>query len=90
MSVSFQFEFFSHIGNIFSPDGSYFVYTRLEPVGVVGAITPWNFPLAMVACKIAPALTCGNTVILKPAEQTPLTALYLASLFKEVMSLCHY
>ena len=44
----------------------------------------WNFPLAMMAWKIAPALACGNTVVLKPAEQTPLTALYLASLVKEV------
>ncbi|XP_031574994.1 retinal dehydrogenase 1-like [Actinia tenebrosa] len=70
-------------GKTIPADGSYFVYTRLEPVGVVGAITPWNFPLGMVACKIAPALTCGNTIVLKPAEQTPLTALYLASLFKE-------
>ena len=60
------------------------MYTRHEPVGVVGAITPWNFPLLMSTLKLAPALACGNVVILKPAEQTPLTALYLGSLFKEV------
>jgi len=53
-------------------------------VGVVGAITPWNFPLNMAGLKLAPALACGNVVILKPAEQTPLTALYLGSLIKEV------
>ncbi|KXJ06283.1 Aldehyde dehydrogenase, mitochondrial, partial [Exaiptasia diaphana] len=70
-------------GKTIPADGPYFVYTRHEPVGVVGAITPWNFPLAMACCKLAPALACGNVVILKPAEQTPLTALYAASLFKE-------
>jgi len=55
--------------------GNYFCYTRLEPVGVVGQVIPWNFPLLMQAWKLAPALACGNTVVLKPAEQTPLTAL---------------
>ena len=65
-------------------DGPFFVYTRHEPVGVVGAVTPWNFPLFLNSLKLAPALACGNVVILKPAEQTPLTSLYLGSLFKEV------
>jgi acyl-CoA reductase-like NAD-dependent aldehyde dehydrogenase len=51
-----------------------FTYTLREPVGVVGQIIPWNFPLQMAAWKLAPALACGNTVVLKPAEQTPLTA----------------
>ena len=60
------------------------MYTRHEPVGIVGAITPWNFPLALCGLKLAPALACGNVVVLKPAEQTPLTALYLGSLVKEV------
>jgi acyl-CoA reductase-like NAD-dependent aldehyde dehydrogenase len=60
-----------------------FTYTLREPVGVVGQIIPWNFPLQMAAWKLAPALACGNTVVLKPAEQTPLTALYLGQLFKE-------
>ena len=64
-------------------DGSYLCMTRLEPVGVVGQIIPWNFPLLMQAWKLAPALCAGNTVVLKPAEQTPLTALYVASLIKE-------
>jgi len=68
-------------------DGPFFVYTRHEPVGVVGAITPWNFPLFMSSVKLAPALACGNVVILKPAEQTPLTSLYLGSLFKEVKNI---
>lgn len=65
-------------------DGNYFCYTRHEPVGVCGLITPWNVPLLMAAFKIAPALCTGNTVVLKPAEQTPLTSLYLAELAKEV------
>ena len=60
------------------------MYTQREPVGIVGAITPWNFPLLMVSLKLGPALACGNVVVLKPAEQTPLTALYLGSLLKEV------
>ena len=58
--------------------GNYFCYTRHEPVGVVGQIIPWNFPLLMQAWKWGPALACGNTVVLKPAEQTPLTALRVA------------
>mgnify|MGYP001088028375 CR=1 FL=1 len=60
-----------------------FVYTRKEPVGVCGQIIPWNFPLLMAAWKIAPALAAGCTVVLKPAEQTPLTALRLAELIEE-------
>ena len=60
-----------------------FVYTLKEPVGVCGQIIPWNFPLLMAAWKIAPALAAGCTVILKPAEQTPLTALRLAELVAE-------
>jgi len=63
--------------------GDYFCYTRLEPVGVVGQIIPWNFPLLMQAWKLAPALAAGNTVILKPAEQTPLTALRVGELIVE-------
>ena len=65
-------------------DGDFFNYTRLEPVGVVGQIIPWNFPLLMQAWKLGPALCCGNTVVMKLAEQTPLTGLYTASLIKEV------
>ncbi len=60
-----------------------FTYTLREPVGVVGQIIPWNFPLQMAAWKLAPALACGNTVVLKPAEQTPLTALRLGELVCE-------
>ncbi|HEX8073356.1 MAG TPA: aldehyde dehydrogenase family protein [Thermoleophilaceae bacterium] len=60
-----------------------FVYTRKEPVGVCGQIIPWNFPLLMAAWKIAPALAAGCTVVLKPAEQTPLTALRLGQLVQE-------
>lgn len=58
-------------------------YTRREPVGVCGLITPWNFPLAIAAWKLAPALAAGNTVVLKPAEQTPMTTLRLAQLCLE-------
>jgi len=60
-----------------------FNYTLREPVGVCGQIIPWNFPLLMAAWKIAPALACGNVVILKPAEQTPLTAIRLGELICE-------
>jgi len=56
---------------------------RARPLGVVGQIIPWNFPLLMAAWKIAPALACGNTIVLKPAETTPLTALLLAELIRE-------
>ncbi|XP_035508281.1 aldehyde dehydrogenase family 1 member A3 [Morone saxatilis] len=64
-------------------DGSFMCLTKHEPVGVCGAIIPWNFPLLMFMWKIAPALSCGNTVVIKPAEQTPLTALHVGSLIKE-------
>ncbi|HUY27539.1 MAG TPA: aldehyde dehydrogenase family protein, partial [Candidatus Binataceae bacterium] len=60
-----------------------FSFTLREPVGVCGQIIPWNFPLLMASWKIAPALACGNVVILKPAEQTPLTALRLGELILE-------
>jgi phenylacetaldehyde dehydrogenase len=67
------------------PDEAQIVaYTRREPVGVVGAIVPWNFPLLMTAWKVAPALAAGCTVVLKPAEDTPLTALLLAEVVNEV------
>jgi aldehyde dehydrogenase (NAD+) len=63
--------------------GSFLCYTLRQPVGVVGQIIPWNFPLLMLAWKWGPALACGNTVVLKPAEQTPLTALRLGELAME-------
>src|SRR5207244_5676588 len=63
--------------------GNYLTYTLREPVGVVAAIVPWNFPLLLTAWKVAPALAGGNTVIVKPASQTPLTALALADLAQE-------
>nr|WP_328825588.1 aldehyde dehydrogenase family protein [Tomitella gaofuii] len=67
----------------FAPGGQFHAYTLREPVGVCGLIVPWNFPLLMAAWKLAPALAAGNTVILKPAEQTPLSALLLAEVFEE-------
>jgi aldehyde dehydrogenase (NAD+) len=70
-------------GKTIPVDGSYFCYTRHEPVGVVGQIIPWNFPLLMQAWKWGPALATGCTIVLKPAEQTPLTALRIAALAQE-------
>lgn len=64
-------------------NGDFFCYTRHEPVGVVGQIIPWNFPMLMQAWKLAPALAMGNTVVMKPAEQTPLTALRIGELIVE-------
>uniref|UniRef100_A0A673TFV4 aldehyde dehydrogenase (NAD(+)) n=1 Tax=Suricata suricatta TaxID=37032 RepID=A0A673TFV4_SURSU len=64
-------------------DGDFFSYTRHEPIGVYGQIIPWNFPLLMQAWKLGPALATGNVVVMKVAEQTPLTALYVANLIKE-------
>ena len=64
--------------------GPFLNYTLREPVGVVGCIIPWNFPLPQAAWKVAPALACGNTVVLKPAEETPLSALRLAELAADV------
>src|SRR3979411_197771 len=65
----------------YTPGAKYLAYTLREPVGVVGQIIPWNFPLLMAAWKLGPALATGCTVVLKPAEQTPLSALRLAGLF---------
>src|ERR1039457_1428146 len=66
-----------------SAPGEYLSYTLREPVGVVGQIIPWNFPLLMAAWKLGPALATGCTVVLKPAEQTPLSALFLGELIME-------
>jgi phenylacetaldehyde dehydrogenase len=67
----------------YTPKAQYLAYTLREPVGVVGQIIPWNFPLLMAAWKLGPALASGCTVVLKPAEQTPLTALRLGELICE-------
>ena len=64
--------------------GNYLNYTLREPLGVCAAIVPWNFPLLIATWKIAPALACGNTIIVKPASQTPLTALALGEIALEV------
>src|ERR1700742_2070785 len=69
------------ISSIAAP-GEYLAYTLREPVGVVGQIIPWNFPLLMAAWKLGPVLACGCTVVLKPAEQTPLSALRLGELLQ--------
>uniref|UniRef100_A0A287CW13 aldehyde dehydrogenase (NAD(+)) n=1 Tax=Ictidomys tridecemlineatus TaxID=43179 RepID=A0A287CW13_ICTTR len=71
-------------GKTIPMDGDFFSYTRHEPVGVCGQIIPWNFPLLMQAWKLGPALATGNVVVMKVAEQTPLTALYVANLIKEI------
>ncbi|HEV2148197.1 MAG TPA: aldehyde dehydrogenase family protein [Longimicrobiaceae bacterium] len=70
-------------GEVIPVSGSFLNYTRREPVGVCGQIIPWNYPFQMAAWKVAPALAMGNTVVLKPAEQTPLTALELARIAEE-------
>jgi phenylacetaldehyde dehydrogenase len=67
----------------YMPDAEFHAYTLREPVGVVGQIIPWNFPLLMAAWKLGPALTTGCTIVLKPAEQTPLSALRLGELMLE-------
>jgi phenylacetaldehyde dehydrogenase len=67
----------------YMPGAEFHAYTLREPIGVVGQIVPWNFPLLMAAWKLGPALTTGCTVVLKPAEQTPLSALRLAELISE-------
>jgi len=70
-------------GKLIPVDGNNLTYTRHEPVGVVGQIIPWNFPLLMQAWKLGPALACGCTVVMKLAEQTPLTGLYVADLIRK-------
>jgi aldehyde dehydrogenase (NAD+) len=70
-------------GKTIPVNGPYFSYTKHEPVGVVGQIIPWNFPLLMQAWKLGPALAAGCTVVMKPAEQTPLTALRVGELIME-------
>jgi aldehyde dehydrogenase (NAD+) len=70
-------------GQVIPVSGPYLTYTRHEPVGVCAQIIPWNFPLLMASWKLGPALATGNTVVLKPAEQTPLSALRLGELIME-------
>lgn len=72
------------LGDTIPIPGQFHAYTRREPIGVVGQIIPWNFPLLMAAWKIGPALAAGCTIVLKPAEQTPLSALLLAEIATEV------
>lgn len=67
----------------YAPKARFFTYTVKEPVGVVAAVIPWNFPLQMAAAKLAPALACGNTVLVKPAEQTPLSIFRLLEILLE-------
>ncbi|PNY26419.1 aldehyde dehydrogenase-like protein [Tolypocladium capitatum] len=71
-------------GQTISTNYQKFAYTLRQPIGVVGQIIPWNYPLSMASWKLGPALACGNTVVIKAAEQTPLSILVLASLIKEV------
>jgi acyl-CoA reductase-like NAD-dependent aldehyde dehydrogenase len=72
------------MGETIPVKGNHLTYTLREPVGVVAAIVPWNFPLLLATWKVAPALACGNTVILKPASQTPLTALALGEIAVDI------
>ncbi|PSK54335.1 Aldehyde dehydrogenase [Elsinoe australis] len=70
-------------GQTISTTPEKFAYTLRQPIGVVAQVIPWNYPLSMAAWKLGPALACGNTVVLKPAEQTPLSALFLGTLIKQ-------
>merc|ERR1719259_1304152 len=70
-------------GDTIPADGDVITMTKKEPVGVVGQIIPWNYPVAMLAWKWGPALAAGCTIVMKPAEQTPLSALHMAALTKE-------
>jgi len=86
--VAENFEYFAGYatkieGETIPVPGQMFNYTLREPLGVCGQIIPWNFPLLMAAWKLAPALAAGNTVVLKPAEQTPVTAMELGRLIQE-------
>lgn len=70
-------------GQTISTTSQKFAYTVRQPIGVVGQIIPWNYPLSMACWKLGPALACGNAVVLKAAEQTPLSILVLGQLIKE-------
>ena len=70
-------------GQTISTTGAKFAYTLRQPIGVVAQIIPWNYPLSMAAWKLGPALACGNTVVLKAAEQTPLSILKMGELVKK-------
>lgn len=87
--VAGQLRFFADLqdqaGGEAFPDQCFHTYTRYEPVGVVAAISPWNFPLMLACWKLAPALAFGNTVVLKPAEQSPATASMFAELAADVL-----
>jgi acyl-CoA reductase-like NAD-dependent aldehyde dehydrogenase len=72
------------LGETMPETGPFFTYTRREPVGVVGAIIPWNSPLVMLSWKVCPAIAGGNTIVLKPAEDTPVSALMFAKLVHEL------
>jgi len=71
-------------GSVLPAEGPFHAYTLHEPIGVVGSILPWNAPFYLLAMKVAPALACGNTIVLKPAHQSPLSALLIAKLAAEV------
>ena len=70
-------------GDTIPVDGNFMSFTRKEPIGVVGQIIPWNYPVAMLTWKWGPALAAGCTIVMKPAEQTPLSSLHMAALAKE-------
>ena len=72
-----------HCGKTVPNSGGCFTYTRMEPFGVCGCIVPWNFPILMLVWKLAPCIACGNCMIIKPAEQSPLSAIYIGKLIVE-------
>ena len=83
-TIQFMAEYIDKIeGSVTNTEADVMHYVLREPIGVVGAISPWNYPLLMAIWKVAPALAAGNTVVLKPAEQAPLSCLRIAELFVE-------
>lgn len=83
-SLLYYADLCQHIsGKTLNVDSPFFAFTLKEPVGIVGQIIPWNFPIALMCGKLGPALAAGCTTVLKPAEQTPLSALHIAALIKE-------
>ena len=83
-TIQFMAEYIDKIeGSVTNTESDVMHYVLREPIGVVGAISPWNYPLLMAIWKVAPALAAGNTVVLKPAEQAPLSCLRIAELFVE-------
>lgn len=77
-------------GQVLKMSGEFQAYTLVEPIGVVGHIVPWNFPLSLLFYKVAPSLAAGCTMVVKPSEQTSLSALFVAHLAKQVRACLYF